>query len=258
VKIAICGKGGVGKTFIAGTLAWLSAQHGHRTLAIDADPSPNLGVILGLSPEEAGAIIPISENNELIESRTSTGYPGVFRISFPVEDLIDLYSIDTAAGVHLLVMGTIRSMGSGCTCQANALVRSLLHHIMLKKGDVVIMDMEAGVEHLGRGTAEHVDLMLVVTDANARSIAVARRIGDVAREYGIPRIGLVGNRVHGQREKEIIAASGKAARLPVMGCIPFDPGVEESGVRGDIPLHHPESPGIRAIEKLRHRIEEMS
>jgi CO dehydrogenase maturation factor len=258
MKIAVCGKGGVGKTFIAGCLAWLCAQHGHRTLAIDADPSPNLGVILGLGVREAGDILPISENKELIESRTGTGFPGVYRLSFPVNDLIARYSIDTPAGVHLLVMGTIRSLGSGCMCQANALVRTLLHHIMLEKGDYVIMDMEAGVEHLGRGTARNVDLMLVVTDANTRSLAVADKIGTIAREYVIARVGLVGNRIQGQKQEAIIAAFAHTARFPVMGCIPYDHGIEESGVEGDVPMHHPNAPAVRAIEMLRQRIERMT
>jgi CO dehydrogenase maturation factor len=258
MKIAVCGKGGVGKTFVAGCLAWLCAKNGHRTLAIDADPSPNLGVMLGLGVQEAGAILPISENKELIESRTGTGYPGVFRLSFPVDDLIDRYSVDTPAGVHLLVMGTIRSLGSGCMCQANALVRTLLHHIMLEKGDYVIMDMEAGVEHLGRGTARHVDLMLVVTDANARSLAIAGTIGSVAREYGIGRVGLVGNRIRGQKQEAIVEAFARAAGFPLVGCIPYDHDIEEAGVEGDIPLNHPDTPGVRAIEMLRQRIERMT
>jgi CO dehydrogenase maturation factor len=258
MKIAVCGKGGVGKTFIAGCLAWLFAQNGHRTLAIDADSSPNLGVMLGLGVKEAGDILPISENRELIESRTGTGYPGVYRLSFPVEDLISKYSVDTPSGVYLLVMGTIRSLGSGCMCQANALVRTLLHHIMLKEGDYVIIDMEAGIEHLGRGTARHVDLMLVVTDANTRSLDIAGKIGFIAREYGISGIGLVGNRVSGRRQEEIIAAFGAKTGFPVLECIPYDPKIEEAGVEGEVPMQHPATPSVRAIDKLRQRIERMA
>jgi CO dehydrogenase maturation factor len=258
MKIAVCGKGGVGKTFIAGCLAWLCMQNGHRTLAIDADSSPNLGVMLGLGVKEAGDIIPISENQELIESRTGTGYPGVYRLSFPVDDLISRYSFDTPSGVPLLVMGTIRSLGSGCMCQANALVRTLLHHIMLEKGDCVIMDMEAGVEHLGRGTARHVDLMMVVTDADTRSLAVAERICTVAKEYGIPRIVLTGNRVRGQRQEGIIAGFARTMGFPLLGCVPYDARVQEAGVEGDIPMHHADTPAIRAIDILRQRIEKMT
>lgn len=250
MKIAVSGKGGAGKTFVAGTLAWLLAQSGHRTLAIDADPSPNLGTALGLSQDEAGRIVPISENRELIESRTKTGFPGVYRLSFPVGDIIREYAVPTPAGVHLLVMGTIRSMGSGCTCDANALVRSLMNQLMTSPGDYVVLDMEAGVEHLGRGTASRVDLMLVVTDANSRSLATAERIATLAREFGIPGVALVGNRIFGEEEREIVAGFSGKTGFPVLEYIPRDRVIEEAGIRGDAPIHHPEAIAVRAVGRL--------
>jgi len=123
VKIAVSGKGGVGKTLIAAGLACSLADKGLKTLAIDADPSPNLALTLGIEPEKAREILPISENKELIESKTSTEYPGVFRLSFTVDDVVRKYSVETPFGVDLIVMGTVKSMGSGCTCPANAVLR---------------------------------------------------------------------------------------------------------------------------------------
>ncbi|MBS7637252.1 AAA family ATPase, partial [Candidatus Bathyarchaeota archaeon] len=166
MKVAVCGKGGVGKTLVAGGLAYAFAKKNFKTIAIDADPSPNLALTLGLSSDEASRILPISENKQLIEAKTGTGYAGVFRLTFTVDDIVREYAVMTPLGVNLIVMGTVRSVGAGCTCPANAVVRSLLRHLIVERGEAVVLDMEAGVEHMGRGTARHVDVMLIVADAN--------------------------------------------------------------------------------------------
>jgi len=120
MKVAVSGKGGVGKTLIAAGLARGFAERGLKTIAIDADSSPNLALTLGLTPEKARKIVPITENKELVESKTSTGYSGVYRLSFTVDDIVRDYSVITPFGVNLIVMGTVRSMGSGCMCAPNA------------------------------------------------------------------------------------------------------------------------------------------
>ena len=154
MKIAVAGKGGLGKTFIAGSLAAYFSRQGHPVITIDTDPSPNLAMTLGLSPEETARIIPIAENEVLIKLKTGTEFPGVFRITFSVDDMIEKYSVPTPAGPALMVMGTVRSMGSGCTCPANSLVKALLRHLVVNRDEVVILDMEAWIEHLGRGTSD--------------------------------------------------------------------------------------------------------
>ena len=232
MKIAVSGKGGTGKTFIAGTLAALFVRRGHRVIALDADPSPNLAQTLGLSSDEAARIVPIAENEQLIRLKTGTEFSGVFRLTFTVDDIIDTCSVPTPAGPHLMVMGTVRSMGAGCTCPANSVVKALLRHLVVERDEVVILDMEAGIEHLGRGTAEHVDTMIVVTDANRKSLEIARSICQLAAESDIHSIGLVGNRIHGSLQENAIRLFAQKHQLPVFTMIPYDQQVADAGITG--------------------------
>ena len=177
MKIAISRERGIGQNAGGrGTFAYLLADSGYRTLAIDADSAPNLGSLLGLSASETNTIMPVSKNEELISAKTKTGYPGVYSLNFSVRDVIEKYAVPTPAGAHLLVMGTVSSMGGGCTCPANSVIRALVRHLIVERDEMVVLDMEAGVEHLGRGTAENVDIMLVVSDANHQSLAIAETI----------------------------------------------------------------------------------
>src|SRR4030066_96924 len=151
MKVAISGKGGVGKTLIAGVLASGFAARGLKTIAIDADSSPNLALTLGLSTEEARKIVPISENKELVESKTSTGYSGVYRLSFTVDDIVRDYAVSTPLGVNLIVMGTVKAMEAGCMCAPNSVIRAMLRHLIVERDEALVLDLEAGVEHIGRG-----------------------------------------------------------------------------------------------------------
>lgn len=250
MKIAISGKGGVGKTLIAGGLAHSFAKKGLKTIAIDADPSPNLALTLGLTMEEARGIVPISENKELIESKTNTGYSGVYRLSFTVDDVVSKYAVKTPLGVNLIVMGTVKSMGSGCTCPANAVVRALLRHLVVERNEVVILDMEAGVEHVGRGTAKNVNVMLIVVDANVKSLETARHIHELASSAGIKRILLVGNKIGNEIQKETIKDFAKKNDLEILDFIPFDHKVMEAEMRGETPLKYTEMEAVLAIENL--------
>jgi CO dehydrogenase maturation factor len=153
-----------------------------------------------------------------------------------------------------MVMGTISSMGSGCTCQANTLVRALLRHLVVDRDEVVIIDLEAGVEHLGRGTAENVDIMLVVTDANARSLRTAHRISTLSREAGINRVLLVGNMIEDQEQCEVISQYARSHGLRVVSCIPFSRQVKENGIRGVPAYHGVEGSILHAIKELRSHL----
>jgi len=254
VKVAVCGKGGVGKTLIAGGLAFFFAKKGLRTIAFDADPSPNLALTLGLSPEEVRGILPISENKDLLESKTGTGYSGVYRLSFTVEDIIKKYSIETPFGVNLVVMGSVKSMGSGCTCPANAVIRALLRHLIVERNEVVILDMEAGVEHMGRGTAERVDALLIVADANMKALETAKHIKDLAIKAGIKQVFLVGNKIGNETQKESIEAFAKDNELSVLDFVPFDEKVVEAEMHGETPLKNAESKAMLAIERLSEKL----
>jgi len=250
MKIAVSGKGGVGKTLIAGGLACSFAARGLKTIAIDADPSPNLALTLGLPPEEARKILPISENKELIESKTSTGYSGVFRLSFTVDDVVREYSTKTPFGVNLIVMGTVKSMGSGCTCAANAVIRALLRYLVVERSEVVVLDTEAGVEHIGRGTAKNVDVMLIVADANMKSLEIAKHIYELATAAGMKQILLVGNRIAGEVQKEAIEKFAENNGIAVLDFVPFDQMVVEVEMKGETPIQHREFEAVRAIERI--------
>ena len=224
MKIAVSGKGGVGKTTISALLARAFSERGYTVLAIDADPNPNLALALGVPLEQAGGIVPISENAPLIEEKTGTkpqNYGGVFRLSFQVDDIIRRFGISTPAGVGLVVMGAVRSAGQGCMCPANALIRSLLRHLLMKPDEAAIVDMEAGIEHFGRGTAEHVDAMLVVTDSGLSSLETAKRICRLSRDAGIRRVFLVGNRVTND-DSQAIKSYSESIDVPLIGLLPYD------------------------------------
>ena len=250
VKVAVSGKGGVGKTLIAAGLAYAFACKGFKTIAIDADPSPNLAITLGLSLEEARKIIPISENKQLVESKTSTGYAGVFRLTFTVDDIVRDYSVKTPFGVNLIVMGTVRSVGAGCTCPANAVIRSLLRHLVVERDEAVVLDMEAGVEHMGRGTAQHVDVMLVVANANMKSLETAKRIHELGVKAGIKHIHLVGNKIENEAQKEAVENFANENSLEILDFLPYDQKIVEAEMHGETPLKYGDAEAVKAIERL--------
>jgi CO dehydrogenase maturation factor len=250
VKIAVCGKGGVGKTLIAAGLACSMADEGVKTLAIDADSAPNLALTLGITLEDARKILPISENKELIESKTSTEYPGIFRLSFTVDDVIRRYSVTTPFGVDLIVMGTVKSMGSGCTCPANAVLRALLRHLIVETDEAVVLDMEAGVEHMGRGTAKNVDELLIVADANMKALEIAKRIEELAVKAGMEQVFLVGNKVADETQQATIKNFARENGLRVLDFVPFDQKVAESEMKGETPMKNKKSEAMQAIRTL--------
>ena len=233
MKLAVSGKGGVGKTTLAALLASALVRRGYATLAIDADPAPNLGPALGLPADEAARIVPVAGDAALVEAKTATGYAGVYNLSVPVEDVIRDRAVPTPSGAGLLVMGTVTSAGGGCTCPASAVVRALLRRLVAGEHQAVVLDLEAGLEHLGRGTAGSVDLLLVLVDGSAASCGVAGRIRDLARELGIPRVALVGSRLSGDAATGSARACAERLDMALLGAIPEDPDVARAGRAGD-------------------------
>jgi len=255
LKIAVSGKGGVGKTLVSGTLAGYFAKKGFKVMAIDADPSPNLALTLGIPVEEANQIVPISENDELLESKTRTDYPGVYKLHFTVDDIVEKNGMKSPYGVNLLVMGTVKSAGGGCACPANAVIRELLRHLIVERDEVVVVDMEAGVEHLGRGTASQVDIMLIVADSSRKSLEIAKKIYGLAKDLKIKDVFIVGNGVRDSEEKELIADFTEKNGLPLLALIPYDETVMKADRVGETPLKYAEtSKGIAAIQGIGEKL----
>ena len=250
MKIAVAGKGGVGKTLIAGGLAKGFVERGLKVMAIDADSSPNLGLTLGLSPEETRKIMPISENTELVESKTSTGFSGVYNLNFTVDDIVKKYSVSTPLGVSLIVMGTVRSMGAGCMCAPTAVIRALLRHLVVERNEAVVLDLEAGVEHIGRGTAKQVDALIIIADSNLKSLEIAKRIKDLASDSGMQKLFLVGNRVMNEVQKESIQAFADKNGLVLLSIVPFDPKITEADMMGQTPLISKDIEAVKAIDVI--------
>jgi CO dehydrogenase maturation factor len=255
MKIAVSGKGGVGKTLVAGVLAEFLARSGFKVLAIDADPAPNLAMTLGIPLAESNKIVPISENKELIESKTNTGFEGVYHLSFTVDDIIEKFAVESPYDVNLLVMGTVKSAGQGCTCPANAVIRALLRHLLVARDEAVVMDMEAGVEHMGRGTAKHVDTMLIVADPGMKALETAKRIYRLANEAGLKRIFLVGNKVASKKGEQSIKEFATHNRIPVLELIPFDDMLLKADMLGETPLRYADdSKSLAAIRTLSEKL----
>jgi len=255
MKIAVSGKGGVGKTIVAGVLAHFFAERGFKVLAIDADPSPNLALTLGIPFNQANEVVPISENTRLIERKTGTGFGGIYRLSFRVDDIIEDFSVRSPYGVNLLIMGTIKSVGGGCTCPANAVIRVLIEHLLVERDEVVVMDMEAGVEHMGRGTAKHVDIMLIVTDSSFKSMETAKKIYDLATEAGIKRVLIIGNKVISSDEAALIQRFFVNNSIPLFGLIPHDEQIRKADMQGETALKYiKNSEGIATIQKLGEKL----
>ncbi|MEM2309967.1 MAG: AAA family ATPase [Candidatus Bathyarchaeia archaeon] len=258
MKIAVAGKGGVGKTLIAGTLARIYARKGYHVLAVDADPAMNLAYALGIPPEVSSNIVPVAENSSLIEERTGAKPGSAFGIFFSltptVDDIADKYGVVGPDGVKLLVMGTIRSGGSGCACPANSLLSALIRHITLRRGDIVIMDMEAGLEHLGRATARGFDALLCIVEPNAPSVETGIRIRRLAGEIEIREVLFIGNKISAGEEDYIRRALGEAG-LELFHTVPFDQNIIRAGIMRIAPIDYsPRSPAILAIEELGEKL----
>ncbi|MBE0428653.1 MAG: AAA family ATPase [Thermoleophilia bacterium] len=253
MKLAVTGKGGVGKTTVAGTLARILAGRGMRVYAVDGDPDANLASAIGIPPEVAETVVPISEMTQLIKERTGAE-PGamapVYKMNPTVDDLPESLSVE-AHGVRLLRLGTVVTGGAGCICPESALLKSLLSHLLLGEKDVVIVDMEAGLEHLGRATARGVDAMLVVVEPGRRSLQTAEKIRKLAADIGITNIHIVVNKV---TEADEDFCREMKSEYDVIGCLPFDEDVRRADLAAATP--YDTAPGYSAeVEKILEKLE---
>ncbi len=252
MKIAVTGKGGVGKTTLSAVLSHLYAQEGRRVLAVDADPDANLAQAFGLSSEDIADLKPITELKELIAERTGAmpgSMGGVFKLNPKVDDIPEQYG-KTLNGIVLLVIGKHKEASSGCYCPENVFLKRLLKHLVVERDEVVIVDMEAGIEHLSRGTAEAVDAFVVVVEPGQRSIQTARVVKDMARELGVQKTYVVANKVHSEDDLNYIKDSLKD--MVILGAINFNPKIMEADMKGLPPYKHcPEVvQDVRAIKEV--------
>ena len=235
VKIAVTGKGGVGKTTITAGLARAFSRRGYKVVALDIDPSPNLLSSLGCGENiNLEHVKPLMENADLIRERTGAppeGYGLVFKLNPKVDDILDRFGIECRDGVKLLVVGTIKQGGGGCFCPANAFARRLVDY--LSGGvDVLLMDMEAGVEHLGRGTTRTVEILLTVVEPSLKSVETAKHIKRLASDLGIKKVLAVLNKIKSAGEEKLISESLQKIGIPTIYKIPYDEAMMKADLEG--------------------------
>lgn len=236
MKLAITGKGGVGKTTLSALLAQSYADMGRQVLAVDADPSPCLAGALGFPAELREELKPIAEMDALIEERTGAKpgtVGGFFTLNPRVDDIPERFSV-LHRGVRLLEMGSVDLGGSGCICPESAMLKTLFTHLLFRKDDILLLDMYAGVEHLGRATVDFVDAMLVVVEPTRRSLGTAKQIKKLANDIGLQRLYLVGNKVRNEEESKFLERA--TPDIPLIGYLPADLKVQEADRLG-IPVY---------------------
>lgn len=225
MKIAITGKGGVGKTTLSAALALILAEKGGTVLAVDADPDANLASALGIPAAVQKGIVTIARQKSLIEERTGAeldSYGRMFKLNPEVSDIADAYSI-AHRGVHLLVLGAVKGGGAGCACPESTLLRALVQNLVLHRRETLILDMEAGIEHLGRATAQGVDMLVAVVEPGHRAVGTLERIAGMASDIGIKQICAVLNGVRDDDDRRYL--SDRLREYDILGSIPYSDAI---------------------------------
>jgi len=252
MKIAVSGKGGVGKTTFVATLAKVFAENGKKVIAIDADPVSNLAVTMGI--KNVSEIVPISQMKELIKERTgaSDEYGKFFSLNPTVSDLPEKLSLEHE-GIKLMVLGAIKRGGGGCACPESAFLRALLSHLIVQRDEVVIVDMEAGVEHLGRATVRSVNALIVIVEPGSKSIQTAFQVKKLADDIGLKSIFAVGNKVDSDSHRLLIEKGLNG--IPVLGFISYNDKILESDIIGRA-VFVENSQLLTEVRQIKNRLED--
>ena len=230
MKVAVTGKGGVGKTTVSALLAGALRTRGYEVIAIDVDPDSNLAACMGYPHPET--IEPLVALKELIAERTGVtpgSMGGMFQLNPFVADIPEKYAVDVD-GVKVLVAGAVKRGGAGCYCPENAFVRALVSHLLVERDSALVLDMEAGIEHLGRGTIAAVDHLLAVVEPSRRSVETAERIRRLARDIGLPRVSIVGNKIRSERDKAFLRSA--LTDVEFAGFVPYDARIHDADISG--------------------------
>ena len=252
MKVAVSGKGGVGKTTFASFLIRALADEGKKVLAIDADPDANLAQALGV--KKSDEIVPISQMRELIEERTEAKVGAMgsfFKLNPKVSDLPEKLSVEVD-GIRVMVMGGVKKGGAGCICPESTLLKSLVRHIVLARDEAVVLDMEAGLEHLGRGTAMAVDRLMVVVEPGRRSIETAHQVRKLAGDIGVKRLSFVGNKIRSDRDKKFLLK--EMPDFQFLAFIPYRSEIIEADLDGRPPFEK-DKEGLAAIKEMLRELE---
>lgn len=244
MKIAISGKGGVGKTTLAGVMARILGARGHKVLAIDADPDSNLADAIGVEASKLKGMKPLAQMKEFIEERTGAkkgDYGSFFRLNPKVDDIPDRFAVEKD-GIKLVVVGDIQRGGGGCFCPENVMLKSLLSYVFIERDEYVIVDMEAGLEHLGRGTTEYVDALIVVVEPGQRSFHTARQVKKLSDDLGIKNLYIVGNKVMNEGDERLIRENLK--EFSFLGVMAYNESIMEADKQGVSPYDM--DPAIKA------------
>ena len=246
MKIAVSGKGGVGKTTISASLAKFFQTRGFHVYAVDADADSSLGLELDIGEDELDKIKPMVEMKDLIEEFAGDG--ALYTLNPEVDSVIREYSVD-AGGIRFFRMGGIKKGGSACYCRENSFLKALMNALIMDTKDIVILDMGAGIEHLTRGTSASVDLMIVVTEPGRASVQTARTVEKLAKELGIREIKFVANKLRNEKEREFIRLNFKPDEM--LGTLSFDDAIAESAMGGK---KRPDKAYNQELEDLLYKI----